>query len=149
MNKKKWILSVLLFVLTATILLLVFTQPFGYHRVLNANWKWELPAGYTELCGYDDADFHGDGLRYHVLQYRKTGTEKINRMFFGSEPGTDLSETAAKVSGWLTELGVPADEYPPFEVCVCIAAGPENDGSEMVLFWDAAKGILYAVESFF
>ena len=147
MRKQKWILLILLPVMTAAILLLVFDQPFGYHRILNANWKWGLPAGYTERYGVSEAGFHGDGLRYHALAYRKGRADTINRMFFAAEPRTEMTDAAGKAGSWLKELDVPETEWPPFEACVCISA-KQADGSEGFLFWHPDTRTLYVIESF-
>lgn len=41
-----------------------------YTNVVEANWGIVLPVGYEELYGQEvEASFHGDGCRYHVLQY--------------------------------------------------------------------------------
>ena len=146
MKKRIWIF--LLPVLCAGILYAVFARPFGYHRILNTNWKWDLPAGYTEQYSMSEAGFHGDGLRYHILAYRKGSAETINRMFLAAEPGTEAHPVAGETSGWLKELGVPETKWPPYDACVCISAKQE-DGSSCVLFWNPDTGILYAAESFY
>lgn len=148
MKTRKWMLLPILAVLTAALLAVWLLQPFGYHRILEANWKLDLPAGYTERYGVSEAGFHGDGLRYHVLVYRKAGAEEMNRIFFGSEPGTDTAGTADRVNAWLTALEVPAAEAPAYETCVILSA-KQTDGSEAVLLWDAGARTLYAAESFY
>ncbi|MBQ8640601.1 MAG: hypothetical protein IJ480_00155 [Clostridia bacterium] len=146
MKKRIWIFTAVL--LCAAGLTALLTQPWGYHRILEVNWSWDLPAGYTELYGYSEPGFHGDGLRYHVLQYRRTGAETLDKIFFGAEPGTMGAEVTGKVNGWLAEIGVPEEWYPDYEGCICILSRQE-DGSELALFWDGADRILFAAESFY
>ena len=45
----------------------------GCAWTVNANWELDLPM--EEACLYEadsGASFHGDGLRYHVLEYADT-----------------------------------------------------------------------------
>ena len=44
----------------------------SYTRVLKTNWSIELPkAGAKEIFAYSEPSFHGDGIRYHVIDYPK------------------------------------------------------------------------------
>ena len=59
----------------AVLLAVSFLQTAGdYMRTVNLNWELDLPA--SQGCLYETdsgASFHGDGERYHVLEYAGDG----------------------------------------------------------------------------
>lgn len=51
----------------------------SYTRVLKINWDIELPtAGAKEIYAYSEPSFHGDGIRYHVIDYPTNYCNIIN-----------------------------------------------------------------------
>ena len=53
----------------------------------------------------------------------------------------------AAAEDWLSQLSVPAEEWPDFEKSACWYQS-QSDNSELILFWDESAGRLYALESF-
>ena len=118
----------------------------GCAWTVNANWELDLPM--EESCLYEadsGASFHGDGLRYHVLEYADTaGLETA------LEAQTEaLAAFPAGADAILEGLSVPADWRPDPAACRGFTAPhPTDDRNELYLLL-APDGIrLYVLESF-
>ena len=148
----KILLAVLAAVLLPALLLLGLLSPSligdagGYAWTVNANWELDLPM--EEACLYkadSGASFHGDGLRYHVLEYADTA---------GLETALETqTETIvpfpAGAEAILEELSVPADWRPDPAACRGFTAPhPTDDRNELYLLLAADGARLYVLESF-
>lgn len=124
-----------------------------YHQVVKLNWEIDLPGGYEELYAYSEPSFHGDGLRYHVLDYPAGAEDKknleriwrIEQLFRDAELPSEWE--IERINGWLDEMGVPGEFAPDYGRCELLYARKE-DHSELYLLWQAGDGTLYVVESF-
>ena len=81
--------------LAACLLLLAAGCSISLAQLLETNWGVVLPGGYAERFEADTgASFHGDGVRYHVLEYADDAAlreafswreEASPTLFYGSE----------------------------------------------------------------
>lgn len=91
------------------------------------NWGIQLPKGYTVAYEADTgASFGGDGLRCHVFTWQDgSALEDLLPWSEEDEEGIALAKEI------LTELDVPEEDWPPFELDV-----PEDwPGSSPCLSW--------------
>ena len=92
MKKKKWLIAAVvllaLFVLSgAPRFLSMMLSTSTYTKVIETNWGIDLPEdGAKEVYSFSEPSFHGDGIRYHVIDY-PTGNEskKIQNAMFQIE----------------------------------------------------------------
>lgn len=82
-KKAKIIIGVMVIVILLTALLgligLFSNRP--YTKVLEVNWGIDLPeAGAKEVYAFSEPSFHGDGIRYHVIDYPAGNETKKSRM---------------------------------------------------------------------
>lgn len=145
--KRKQFFADLLLLLAGTVLTACASLIFGYGAVLKANWGISLPAGAQEIYEQDSGEsFLGDGLRYHVFSC-EAGT-RLSFDWETEERATLFHESRrAAAEDWLSQLSVPAEEWPDFEKSACWYQS-QSDNSELLLFWDESAGRLYALESF-
>lgn len=134
--------------LAACLLLLAAGCSFSLAQLLEANWGVVLPGGYVERFEVDTgASFHGDGVRYYVLEYADDAAlreafswreEASATLFYGSE-----REAAAAL---LDGLEIPPEFQLPAADCLYDTV-TRDDRSELLLFWHTPDGMLYVVES--
>lgn len=113
-----------------------------YSAVVQTNFGVSLPITYREIYEGDmGASPHGDGYRYHVLQYgRHADLEKA------AEWQASAPEAWAESRQWMDALAVPPDKRPKESDCLA-ATVSRNGGLDILhLFWDADTGILYLAE---
>lgn len=140
--------SVLLCCAAALILLLSgCLRPISYAETLKANWNFMIPSGYTILYETDTgASFHGDGVRYDVLEYGDDSAledlvdwrqEQLPTQYADSE--TQAAEEC------MEQLDIPPEWEIPDGDCryYCIT----KDFSEMLLFWHTPDRRLYIVQN--
>ena len=122
-----------------------------YSRVLKANWDFALPSDshYSEIYSQDSGtSFHGDGIRYHIFSYKEN--EPVEGMFLWqlTEQRTKFYNSYAEAADeWLDTINVPAAERPNYTECIYWYQSQE-DGSEIIVFWDKDQNKLYIAESF-
>ena len=131
----------------AVLLAVSFLQTAGdYMRTVNLNWELNLPA--SQGCLYETdsgASFHGDGERYHVLEY--AGDGRLEQAL--AEQATPLPSAENPVTEILDDLSVPADQRPDFADCgVFTADHPSDDRNRLYLLVNSAGTRLYVVEFF-
>lgn len=131
----------------AVLLAVSFLQTAGdYMRTVNLNWELDLPT--SQGCLYETdsgASFHGDGERYHVLEY--AGDGRLEQAL--AEQATPLPSAENPVSEILDDLSVPADQRPDFADCgVFTADHPSDDRNRLYLLVNSAGTRLYVVEFF-
>lgn len=131
----------------AVLLAVSFLQTAGdYMRTVNLNWELDLPA--SQGCLYETdsgASFHGDGERYHVLEY--AGDGRLEQAL--AEQATPLPSAENPVTEILDDLSVPADQRPDFADCgVFTADHPSDDRNRLYLLVNSAGTWLYVVEFF-
>lgn len=117
--------------------------------VIEANWGISLPreAVFSQMeASQTSPGFHGDGIRYHVFSYQQE--EPVERMvgWADAQGRTRFHESYQQAAGeWLSQLSVAS--VPPYDSCrywyQC-----QEDGSELLFFWDVQGKKLYVVESF-
>lgn len=131
----------------AVLLAVSFLQTAGdYMRTVNLNWELDLPT--SQGCLYETdsgASFHGDGERYHVLEY--AGDGRLEQAL--AEQATPLPSAENPVTEILDDLSVPADQRPGFADCgVFTADHPSDDRNRLYLLVNSAGTRLYVVEFF-
>lgn len=131
----------------AVLLAVSFLQTAGdYMRTVNLNWELDLPT--SQGCLYETdsgASFHGDGERYHVLEY--AGDGRLEQAL--AEQATPLPSAENPVTEILDDLSVPADQRPDFADCgVFTADHPSDDRNRLYLLVNSAGTWLYVVEFF-
>lgn len=131
----------------AVLLAVSFLQTAGdYMRTVNLNWELDLPT--SQGCLYETdsgASFHGDGERYHVLEY--AGDGRLEQAL--AEQATPLPSAENPVTEILDDLSVPADQRPDFADCgIFTADHPSDDRNRLYLLVNSAGTRLYVVEFF-
>lgn len=131
----------------AVLLAVSFLQTAGdYMRTVNLNWELDLPA--SQGCLYETdsgASFHGDGERYHILEY--AGDGRLEQAL--AEQATPLPSAENPVTEILDDLSVPADQRPDFADCgIFTADHPSDDRNRLYLLVNSAGTRLYVVEFF-
>ena len=125
----------------------------SYTRVLKTNWGIELPeAGAEEVFSYSEPSFHGDGIRYHIIDY-PIGDEsrkmhdvefQLEKLFGGIQP------TEAQID-YVEQLvkQIEANDMviPDWKRCFLINL-KQKDGSELFMFYQSETGTVFIVESF-
>ena len=117
----------------------------GCAWTVNANWELDLPM--EEACPYEadsGASFHGDGLRYHVLEYADAaGLETA------LETQTEaLASLPAGAEAILEGLSIPADWRPDPAACRGFTAPhPTDERNELCLLLAPDGTRLYVLES--
>lgn len=155
MKKKKWIaigLSVIVVLLVIGVIVSAFfPKSPRYASVLGMNWGISLPdeANFKEVYVQDSgASFHGDGIRYHVFEYKHE--DYVARMFDWKTVESKTvyhagySEAAKE---WLAEISAEKAYYPNFENCLYWYK-VQKDSSEIIIFWGREANLLYILESF-
>lgn len=139
------VLSLLALLAAAGILLAVLFSG-GYERTIALNWDLELPRSSGCLYETDSgASFHGDGLRYHVLEYAPGSglAEALERQT------AELSPADCPAEAIWEELSVPMDWRPNPEACRCFTKEHPTDPRNTLCLLLSADGTrLYAAESF-
>lgn len=119
----------------------------SYLAVFEKNWNLELPQNCTEIYSEDSGpSFHGDGIRYHVMQYEEVENKTD---FFGNlESGRVWKAEADEklITEWLDEIEVAKSDRPDVEMCqyYCNA---KKDGSKLILLFDPEQKRLYILEN--
>ena len=131
----------------AVLLAVSFLQTAGDSmRTVNLNWELDLPT--SQGCLYETdsgASFHGDGERYHILEY--AGDGRLEQAL--AEQATPLPSAENPVTEILDDLSVPADQRPDFADCgVFTADHPSDDRNRLYLLVNSAGTRLYVVEFF-
>ena len=118
-----------------------------YTVTLAANWDLALPK--SGGCVYETdsgPSFHGDGERYHILEYPAyTGLETA--VSWAEAPD---EAALAEIRAILDGLDVPPEERPDPESCRWFTAPHPTDGrSRLHLLRNASASRLYVLESFY
>lgn len=123
----------------------------SYSGVLEANWGFELPisALCSEIYEKDEGpSFHGDGIRYHVYEYRYEDYIDLMFAWDSSENTSIYGKTySQEADSWLDRLEVPVEWYPNYEDCFYHYKA-QDDNSQLLIVWDPELNRLYIAESF-
>ena len=137
------------------LLLWLYFSAMPYAKVIHKNWGIELPtAGERDLYSYSQPSPHGDGVRYHVIDYpvgkdSKETRKTVSRLESIFRDVTEPTESQiSRVEQLLEERGIEDDAVPDWKRCSLLYLKQE-DGSELFLFCWLGTGTLYVVESFF
>ena len=129
-------------------------SPGSYVGVIRTNWGIELPsAGAHEVFGYSEPSFHGDGIRYHVIEYpvgeetkkAQDSVSLLEEIFRNSSYPTE--KQIADVEHFIKDIEVKEDWIPCWIECKLIYQR-HQDSSELFLFYQSETGTVYVVESF-
>ena len=141
--------------LALSILLLLLMWPglsalprrHDYTEALAPNWNISLPQ--SGACVYErdsGPSFHGDGERYHVLEYPACTALSYALPWQSPPYGAALEEAKAL----LESLAVPLEERPAFALCRWYTQRGHGDSRNyLYLFTNASASRLYVLESFF
>ena len=118
----------------------------GYAGVVNLNWGLDLPM--EDACLYETdsgESFHGDGERYHVLEYSPdSGLAKALE-----READPLAPSEEAVNEILDGLSVPAERRPDFSDCRWYAAThPTDSRNRLYLGLSGGGTTLCVIESF-
>ena len=128
------------------------TKP--YTKVINMNWDIGLPGdGAKDIFSYSEPSPHGDGIRYHVIDYPIGNESKrilnsvfqLEKIFNVTKQPTDNQISC--VEELLRKINIKNDVIPDWKRCRLVYQ-KQNDNSEIFLFYDSETGTLYVVESF-
>lgn len=136
----------LLILLAAAAFFLTAVFSGGYERIINLNWDLDLPRSSGCLYETDSgSSFHGDGLRYHVLEYAD-GSGLAEALAEQAEEVLPADCPAAEI--W-EPLSVPAKWRPDVTSCRCFTKTHPTDSRNALWLLLSADGTrLYAAESF-
>ena len=126
----------------------------SYTRTVKANWGIDLPqSGANEIFGYSEPSFHGDGIRYHVIDYPwENGSKKTEKtasqlesIFSDAKQPTESQ--IAKVEQLMRGIDTEEDLIPDWSMCSLLYQR-QGDGSELFLFFSSEEMTIYIVENF-
>lgn len=143
-KKGTFITVISLFLIIAVPFAIVLCSGTSYLKIVKMNWDISLPANGKEIYQAESgASSHGDGLRYHVFQYKTDLTLK------GLVPGQDFSQAdTGKISWILSQLHVKKEYYPDFNHITFSAVQRHSDSSQLYLCCSPQK-TLYVIEAFY
>ena len=153
-KSKKILLLIVVLCGICTIGFFLINSVNSYTRVLKINWGIDLPkAGAKEIYAYSEPNFHGDGIRYHVIDYPIGNESKkiqntvfqLEKIFLHSPQPTE--EQISYVENLLEQIDVKEDVIPDWAKCKLVYLIQE-DHSELFLFYWEGTGTVYIVESF-
>ena len=125
----------------------------SYTRVLKTNWGIELPeAGAESVFSYSEPSFHGDGIRYHIIDYPIENESKkmqnvafqLDNLFGGIQPTEAQIDYVEQL---LKQIDANDMVIPDWKRCRLINLKQE-DGSDLFLFYQSETGTVFVVESF-
>lgn len=158
MNKKlKTVIYCILMLIALFVVIMMLWMHFStkpYPKVIQKNWQIEVPSeGARNLYSYSEPSPHGDGIRYHVIDYEIGNESKrvqnsvfqLGKIFLHAAQPTESQ--IAYVEELLQETTVPEDEFPDWEKCQLVSE-KKDDSSEIFMFYWSGTGTLYVVESF-
>lgn len=132
---------------------LIWRSVNSYTRVLKTNWGIELPrAGAKTVFSYSEPSFHGDGIRYHVMDYpignesqkMQNAAFQLDKLFGGIQPTEAQIDNVEQL---LKQIDANDMVIPDWERCRLIDLKQE-DGSELFMFYQSETGTVFIVESF-
>lgn len=117
-----------------------------YTKVINMNWKIELPNKDANVVySYSLPSPHGDGIRYHVIDYPNENNPILDDVFCKSEKPTEKQIT--HVRDLLSNEKIEKDVFSEFDNCELVYL-KQDDYSELFLFYNRDTKTVYVVESF-
>jgi len=153
-KSKKIIFFIAVICVICTVGFFLLNSIYSYTRVLKSNWGINLPrAGAKEIFAYSEPSFHGDGIRYHVIDY-PVGNEtkkiqntvfQLEKVFLNSSQPTEAQ--VRYVEQFLAQIDIKDDVIPDWRKCDLVYLKQE-DNSELFLFFWSGTGTVYIVESF-
>ena len=119
-----------------------------YTAVVELNWNLSLPESGEEIYKTDSGpSFHGDGERYHVLQYA-VGSGIESAIPWQAPPAD--ADTAEETEALMDHLDVPDRLRPDLDECRWYTAvDPSDSRNHLYLLFDPSTLELYILESFF
>lgn len=146
---KKLLKFIVLAVLAIALFLAVFIYVQinkTYTEIIDMNWSIKLPDSYKEIYAIDSgASFHGDGERYHVFQY--TNENDINQAVNWESNKDKYIET--EVNKVLSELNVPEENMPDFQISYKYYTQLKDDSSKIYLLYVNNTKKLYVIEDIY
>ena len=123
----------------------------AYSMAMEAKWGISLP--FKALCSQvyekdSGPSFLGDGIRYHVFEYRYEDYIDLIFAWSAAEHETlHFASVSEAADAWLDEIEVPEDRRPDYEACGSWHRS-KKDSSEIIFFWDSERNLIYVVENF-
>lgn len=119
-----------------------------YTAVVELNWNLSLPESSESVYEADSGpSFHGDGERYHVLQYA-VGSGIESALPWQSPPADEAAAEA--MESLMDDLDIPHRLRPDPDTCRWYsAADPSDSRNRLYLLFDSSTLELYILESFF
>lgn len=137
-----------LILITVRPILPALLHPEDYTATVSLNWGLSLPGG--SQCIYEadsGSSFHGDGERYHVLDYPQDSTLETALVWQKAPPEESLSEEMTQL---LDDLSVPEEERPDMPCCRWYTAtDPDDPRNQLYLLLAPSGTRLFILESFF
>ena len=155
-NKKKintiFIIFLILIVCSFCLLLKLYFSTNSYIKILKMNWDIVLPKEENQLFHYSEPSPHGDGIRYHVIDYPGDESKhsqnivfQLEKNFLGaSQPTKDQIDY---VNQLLAKIDVDDKYIPDWNRCLLVYKR-QTDNSELFLFYYSDTATLYILESF-
>ena len=149
--KKKHIMAIVIVLAVVLVLGIAWNILSDYSRTLKANWGFELPffSRYTEVYEKDSgSSLNGDGIRFLVFSYKYEDYIDLMFTWRHMEDVTIFGESYSEAAeNWLAEICVEDEWHPDNENCLYWYRSQE-DNSQLLIFWDREKNLLYILESF-
>lgn len=114
-----------------------------YTVVINMNWSIKLPNSYKEIYSKNSGpSFHGDGIRYHILEYKNKGDIALSLHWKDDKN----SEIETSVKNALESLNVPVIYMPNFNSNYKYYLKKKEDSSVIYSIFFPSVRKLYIVE---
>ena len=137
------LLGGILLVMMIISLFLYFQINKSYSDIISMNWSIRLPNSYIEVySAQGDVNFHGDGPRYHILEYKN---DKDMDLSVNWENNKNLGIEAA-VGKILSTLNVSKDNMLNFQSKYKYYTKEKNGLSKIYLIYFADTKKLYVIE---
>ena len=119
-----------------------------YTAVVELNWNLSLPESSESVYEADSGpSFHGDGERYHVLQYAVDSGIETAIPWQAPPADRTMAET---MEALMDDLNIPQRLRPDLDQCRWYAAvDPSDSRNRLYLLFDSSTLELYILESFF
>lgn len=126
----------------------------SYTKIININWGIDLPSYWAkEIYSYSEPSFHGDGIRYHIIDYpiwndskkMQNASFSLEKIFYKASLPTD--NQISYVNEILDKIVLKENMVPDFKRCF-VKYLKQDDNSELFLFYSHETWTLYIVESF-
>ena len=139
--------GIFLLIMITLIFVFIYTQiNKPYTEIITINWSIKLPKSYKEIYSIEsEANVHGDGERYHILQYENEND--IDKSVKWERSKDKSIET--KVNSVLSKLNIPKENMPYFQNSYQYYTEMKDKISKIYLIYFPDTKKLYVIEDLY